>query len=350
MIVVMQKGATAEEIRGVEERLREFGFKTHPIYGVERTVIGAIGDKRNGQAEVILNLPGVERVVPILRPYKLVAREVKPETSQVQVGDVTIGGKEVVIMAGPCAVENEVQLLSAAKAVKEAGGHILRGGAFKPRTSPYAFQGLEEEGLRLLARAREATGLPIVTEVIDTRDVELVERYADMLQVGTRNMQNFRLLREVGQTDKPVLLKRGLAATVEEWLMAAEYIAAAGNHKIILCERGIRTYETGLRNTLDVSAVPLVKELSHLPVIVDPSHATGNYRMVPPLARAAVAAGADGLMIEVHPDPARALSDGPQSLTPARFAVLMEEIARVAAAVGRACFAAETTGKRAAQG
>lgn len=341
MIVVMQKGASENEIREVKARLQELGFQTHPICGVERTVVGAIGDKRNGHAEVILNLPGVERIIPILRPYKLVAREVKPETSRVQVGNVTVGGAEVVVMAGPCAVESEVQILSAAKAVKEAGGHILRGGAFKPRTSPYAFQGLEEEGLRLLARAREATGLPVVTEVIDTKDVEMVERYADMLQVGARNMQNFRLLREVGQAGKPVLLKRGLAATVEEWLMAAEYIAVAGNHKIILCERGIRTYETGLRNTLDLSAVPLVKELSHLPVIVDPSHATGNYRMVAPLARAAVAAGADGLMVEVHPDPARALSDGPQSLTPKRFAVLMEEIARVAAAVGRAYSPAE---------
>ncbi|MDI6631000.1 MAG: 3-deoxy-7-phosphoheptulonate synthase [Bacillota bacterium] len=349
MIIVMQQGASETEIRGVEARLQELGFQTHPIYGVERTVIGAIGDKRNGHAEVILNLPGVERIIPILRPYKLVAREVKSETSCIQVRGVTIGGEGVVVMAGPCAVESEVQLIAAAKAVKEAGGHILRGGAFKPRTSPYSFQGLEEEGLKLLANAREATGLPVVTEVIDTRDVEVVERYADILQIGARNMQNFRLLREVGQAKKPVLLKRGLAATVEEWLMAAEYIAAAGNHKIILCERGIRTYETGLRNTLDLSAVPLVKELSHLPVIVDPSHATGNYRMVPPLAKAAVAAGADGLMIEVHPDPARALCDGPQSLTPERFAALMVEIERVATAVGRAYYPSEGRVRKLAQ-
>jgi 3-deoxy-7-phosphoheptulonate synthase len=346
VIVVMQKGASRGEIAAVEERLRDLGFQTHPIYGVERTVIGAIGDKRDSHFEVILNLPGVERIVPILRPYKLVAREVKPETTAVRAGRVTIGGAEVVVIAGPCAVENELQLITAAKAVKEAGAHILRGGAFKPRTSPYSFQGLEEEGLKLLARAREATGLPVVTEVVDTRDVELVARYADILQVGARNMQNFRLLREVGQAKKPVLLKRGLAATVEEWLMAAEYIAAAGNHEIILCERGIRTFETSLRNTLDVSAIPLVKELSHLPVIVDPSHATGNYRLVTPLARAAVAAGADGLMVEVHPDPARALCDGPQSLTPARFAALMEEIGRVAAAVGRVAREADSKIKK----
>jgi 3-deoxy-7-phosphoheptulonate synthase len=234
--------------------------------------------------------------------------------------------------------------------VKEGGGDILRGGAFKPRTSPYSFQGLEEEGLKYLARAREATGLPFVTEVVDTRDVELVARYADVLQVGARNMQNFRLLKEVGETQKPVLLKRGLAATVEEWLMAAEYVAAAGNPNVILCERGIRTYDTGLRNTLDVSAVPQVKELSHLPIIVDPSHATGNYRMVPPLALAAVAAGADGLMVEVHPDPARALCDGPQSLTPERFARLMREVARVAEAVGRVYRIPEARVRRQAQG
>jgi len=350
MIVVMQQGASKAEISEVEERLRELGYQTHPIYGVERTVIGAIGDKRDGHAEVILNLPGVERIVPILRPYKLVAREVKPETSRVCVGNVAIGGPEVVVMAGPCAVENEVQLLTAARAVKEAGAQILRGGAFKPRTSPYSFQGLEEEGLRFLAEAREATGLPVVTEVLDTRDVELVARYADILQVGARNMQNFRLLREVGQAGRPVLLKRGLAATVEEWLMAAEYIVAAGNPDVILCERGIRTYETALRNTLDLSAIPLIKELSHLPVIVDPSHATGSYRMVPPLARAAIAAGADGLMVEVHPDPTRALCDGPQSLTPARFAALMAEISRVAAAVERVCRLPGSKTKKQAQG
>lgn len=350
MIVVMQQGASAAEIEEVEERLREMGFQTHPIYGVERTVIGAIGDKRDSHYEVILNIPGVERVIPILKPYKLVAREVKPETSTIHVGEVVIGADEIVVVAGPCAVESEVQLLTTARLVKEAGGNILRGGAFKPRTSPYSFQGLEEEGLKYLARAREVTGLPFVTEVVDTRDVELVARYADILQVGARNMQNFRLLKEVGETQRPVLLKRGLAATVEEWLMAAEYIAAAGNRNVILCERGIRTYDNGLRNTLDVSAVPLVKDLSHLPIIVDPSHATGSYRMVPPLALAAVAAGADGLMIEVHPEPARALCDGPQSLTPERFARLMVEVSRVAAAVGRVYRSPEMRLKKQAQG
>ncbi|MEW6173095.1 MAG: 3-deoxy-7-phosphoheptulonate synthase [Bacillota bacterium] len=350
MIVVMQLGATPVEIKEVEERLKEMGFQTHPIYGVERTVIGAIGDKRDGYHEVILTFPGVERIVPILKPYKLVAREVRPETSKIKVGNVVVGGPEVVVMAGPCAVESEIQLLTAARLVKDNGGDILRGGAFKPRTSPYSFQGLEKEGLKLLAGAREVTGLPFVTEVIDTRDVELVACYADILQVGARNMQNFRLLKEVGETKRPVLLKRGLAATVEEWLMAAEYIAAAGNSKVILCERGIRTYDTALRNTLDVSAVPLVKELSHLPIIVDPSHATGNYRMVPPLARAAIAAGADGLMIEVHPDPARALCDGPQSLTPERFAALMVEIGRVAEAVGRVYHPPEIRMKKQARG
>ncbi|MGO0123105.1 3-deoxy-7-phosphoheptulonate synthase [Desulfothermobacter acidiphilus] len=333
MIVVMQRGAASREVQQVEERLRELGFATHPIVGVERTVIGAIGDRRDDLLELVANLPGVERVVPVLRPYKLVAREVKEETTAIKVGKALIGGSEVVVIAGPCAVESEMQLLTTAKAVKEAGAHLLRGGAFKPRTSPYSFQGLGEEGLKLLAQAREATGLPVVTEVVDTRDVELVARYADVLQVGARNMQNFRLLQEVGQAGKPVLLKRGLAATVEEWLMAAEYIAAAGNQQIILCERGIRTYETSLRNTLDLSAVPLLKELSHLPIIVDPSHATGNQRMVLPLARASIAAGADGLMIEVHSDPARALSDGPQSLTPPQFAQLMEEVRQVALVV-----------------
>lgn len=261
-----------------------------------------------------------------MKPYKLVSREMKPEKTIVRIGSVAVGADRPVIIAGPCAVESERQLLETARAVKQAGAHILRGGAFKPRTSPYAFQGLEEEGLKLLARAREVTGLPVVTEVLDTRDVELVASYADVIQVGARNMQNFRLLREVGHAGKPVLLKRGLAATIEEWLMAAEYIAATGNDQIILCERGIRTYEPALRNTLDISAIPLVRQLSHLPVIVDPSHATGNRRLVTPLARAAVAAGADGVMVEVHPDPANALCDGPQSLTPAMFAELVHEI------------------------
>jgi len=329
VIVVMEPGVSPEQVKKVEAKLRELGFLTHPIYGKERTVIGAIGDKRVA-ADFLLNWPGVERIVPILKPYKLVSRELKPEKTVVRIGKVTVGAGTPVIIAGPCAVESESQLLETAYAVKQAGAHLLRGGAFKPRTSPYSFQGLEEEGLKLLARAREATGLPVVTEALDTRDVELVAGYADVIQVGARNMQNFRLLREVGRTGKPVLLKRGLAATVEEWLMAAEYIAAAGNDQIILCERGIRTYEPALRNTLDISAIPLVQQLSHLPVIVDPSHATGNWRLVTPLAKAAVAAGADGVMVEVHPDPANALCDGPQSLTPVSFAQLVREVNLVA--------------------
>lgn len=335
MIVVMQPGATREMIDRVEERLLEYGFKTHPIYGEEKTVIGAVGDKKVLNSEALLNLPGVEKIVPIMKPYKLVSRELKTEKTIVQVGDVKFGGEEVPVMAGPCAVESPQQLLVAAQQVKAAGAQVLRGGAFKPRTSPYAFQGLEEEGLKMLAEAREATGLPIVTEAVDPRDVETVAKYADIIQIGARNMQNFRLLREAGMTQKPILLKRGLWATVEEWLMAAEYIIDTGNQQIILCERGIRTFETGTRNTLDLSAVALVQENSHLPVVVDPSHATGNWKLVAPMARAAVAAGADGLLIEVHPEPSRALCDGPQSLTPDNFALLMESLQSIAQAVGR---------------
>ncbi|WP_227762645.1 3-deoxy-7-phosphoheptulonate synthase [Zhaonella formicivorans] len=335
MIVVMRPGATQEQIDAVEARLIEFGFKTHPIYGEEKTVIGAIGDKKVLSSESLITLPGVEKIVPIMKPYKLVGRELKQSKTIVRVGQVEIGGDEVVVMAGPCAVESEEQLLTAALQVKSAGAKILRGGAFKPRTSPYAFQGLEEEGLKMLAKAREATGLPIVTEAVDPRDVELVAEYADVIQIGARNMQNFRLLQEAGMAGKPILLKRGLSSTVEEWLMAAEYIIDKGNDQIILCERGIRTYETGTRNTLDLSAVPLVQENSHLPVIVDPSHSTGSWKLVAPMSRAAVAAGADGLLIEVHPDPSRALCDGPQSLTPDNFAGLMQSLRSVAAAVGK---------------
>lgn len=335
MIIVMRAGATPQQIDQVEDRLKEYGFTTHPIYGQERTVIGAVGDKREASIEGIMNLPGVEKIVPILRPYKLVGRELKQQDTVIQVRGVPVGGGELVIMAGPCAVESRDQLLEAARAVKKAGAQILRGGAFKPRSSPYSFHGLEEEGLVMLAEAREETGLPVVTEAVDTRDVELVAKYADVIQVGARNMQNFRLLREVGQAGLPVLLKRGLSATIEEWLMAAEYIMAAGNPEIILCERGIRTYETATRNTLDLSAVPMVKELSHLPIIVDPSHATGAWKLVAPLSKGAVAAGADGLMIEVHPDPQRALCDGPQSLTPVNFAALVAGLVPVAQAVGR---------------
>lgn len=335
MIVVMKHGATPEEIQNVAARLRHFGFDIHVSAGVERTVIGAIGDKKPAILENIEALPGVERIVPILQPFKLAGREWKPEPTIVQVGDVRIGSDEFVVMAGPCAVESEAQLIETARAVKAAGARVLRGGAYKPRTSPYSFQGLAEEGLRLLALAREETGLPVITEVLSPKDVPLVAEYADILQIGARNMQNFSLLREVAVTKKPVLLKRGLANTVEEWLMAAEYILSGGNHQVILCERGIRTFETATRNTLDLSAVAVAKELSHLPVIVDPSHGTGKRQYVAPLSRAACAVGADGLIIEVHPRPEEALSDGPQSLTPAQFSHLMGELAAVAAAVGR---------------
>ncbi|HHX77576.1 MAG TPA: 3-deoxy-7-phosphoheptulonate synthase, partial [Firmicutes bacterium] len=281
-------------------------------------------------------LPGVLKVMPVLHPYKLVSREVKEEDTLVRIRNVVIGGKEIVVMAGPCAVESEEQLLKTARAVKEKGAKILRGGAFKPRTSPYKFQGMAEEGLKLLREAAGETGLLIVTEVLTPSEVELVGRYSDILQIGARNMQNYPLLKEAGMSGKPVLLKRGMAASLEEWLMAAEYIMAEGNYDVILCERGIRTFETATRYTLDISAVPLVKRLSHLPVVVDPSHSAGDWRLVPSLSRAAVAAGADGLLIEVHPDPPRALCDGPQSLTPERFGSLMAELSPVAAAVGRA--------------
>lgn len=335
MIVVMQNNASREQIETVENTLIEMGFKTHPIIGEYKTVIGAIGDKRDLDAEAIKLMDGVENIVPIMKPYKLVGRELKSDDTVVKVGDVEIGGKEVVVMAGPCAVETEQQLYDSAEAVKAAGAKILRGGAFKPRTSPYAFQGLEEDGLKMLKEAKNRTGMQIVTEVLDTRDVELVSKYADILQIGARNMQNFRLLNEAGLSGKPVLLKRGMSATIEEWLMAAEYVLAAGNPNVILCERGIRTYETAVRNTLDLSSIPVVKELSHLPVVVDPSHASGTYKYVAPLSKGAVAIGADGLIIEVHKDPCIAKCDGPQSLKPEKFEQLMNELKPIAGAVGR---------------
>ncbi len=335
MIVVMGPHATEADLAAVIARLRKLGFDIHLSKGVERTIIGAIGDKKVLESEALEAMPGVEKIVPILQPFKLAGKEFHPERSQIKAGPVTIGDSHVVVIAGPCAVENEEQILETARAVKAAGARMLRGGAFKPRTSPYSFQGLEEEGLKLLAAARKETGLPVVTEVVNPKDVELVAGYADMLQIGARNMQNFTLLREAGRTMKPVLLKRGLAATVEEWLMAAEYILSVGNYQVVLCERGIRTYETATRNTLDLNAVPLIRELSHLPVIVDPSHGTGKWRLVAPLSRAAIAAGADGLIIEVHPKPQEALSDGGQSLTPANFWELMSQVAAIASAVGR---------------
>lgn len=336
MIIVMKTGATERQIQDVEKVLEELGFQTHPIYGAVKTVIGAIGDRRLVEAHSIDHMEGVENIVPIMSPYKLVGRELIHDNTVVKVGDVTIGGEELIVMAGPCAVEDEDQLMSTALKIKEAGAKVLRGGAFKPRTSPYSFQGLEEEGLKLLSEVGRETGLKTVTEVVDTRDVELVSRYADILQVGARSMQNFKLLTECGKSQKPVLLKRGLSATIEEWLMAAEYVVSAGSSNVILCERGIRTFETATRNTLDINAIPVVKELSHLPIIVDPSHATGNWRWVDAASRASIAAGADGLIIEVHPDPSRASSDGQQSLKPDKFANLMKSLKPIAKAVDRA--------------
>lgn len=335
MIVVMKSGASMEQISNVEKKLSELGFNTHPITGEIKTVIGAIGDKRLLNKELIASMPGVECLVPIMKPYKLAGRELKQTPTIVSVGEAHIGSNEITVIAGPCAIEDEKTFIGTALKVKEAGAKLLRGGAYKPRTSPYAFQGLEEDGLKIMASARDATGLKLVTEVVDTRDVELVSSYVDVIQIGARNMQNFRLLKEAGMSGMPVLLKRGLSATIEEWLMAAEYIMAEGNTNIILCERGIRTFETATRNTLDLSSIPVIKELSHLPIIVDPSHATGSWKYVGALSKGAVATGADGLIIEVHSDPSSALCDGPQSLRPELFANLMQELKPIAHAVGR---------------
>jgi len=336
MVIVMKPGATQEQIEHVAERIRSYGLRPHISIGEERVLIGAIGDEspiRNLPWEA---MPGVDRAVPIMVPYKLVSRQFKSENTVIKVGDVEIGGEEIVVMAGPCAVETEEQILKIARAVASSGAKILRGGAFKPRTAPYSFQGLGEEGLKLLDMARRETGLKVVTEVMSDRDVELVYEYADILQIGTRNMQNFSLLKEVGKIDKPVLLKRGMAAKIEDWLLAAEYIVLGGNHRVILCERGIRTFETYTRNTLDLSAVPAVKELSHLPVIVDPSHGTGRRELVIPMAKAALAAGADGLMVEVHHDPENSWTgDGRQSLLPDQFDLLMKELRPLASVLGR---------------
>jgi 3-deoxy-7-phosphoheptulonate synthase len=327
MIIVMKNNAAQEQVRKVVEWIETIGYKAHLSQGVERTLIGAIGDGRGKeQLNAIVSLPGVEKVVPILKPYKLASREFKESNTVVRVGNLEIGGPKFIIMAGPCTVESEEQLMESAYVVKKGGAHILRGGAFKPRTSPYSFQGMEEQGLRLLKKAREKTGMPVVTEVMNTTEVDLVEEYSDILQVGARNVQNFALLKKVGQARKPVLLKRGMMTTLEELLMSAEYILSAGNSQVILCERGIRTFETATRNTLDLSAVLVLKECSHLPVIIDPSHATGHWKYVTPLARAAVAVGADGILVEVHPDPEKALCDGLQSLKPEKFYRLMEEI------------------------
>jgi 3-deoxy-7-phosphoheptulonate synthase len=335
MIIVLRPDVTEEQQEHIIKKLTGLGLQVHISKGTERTILGAIGDEAILRSVPLEAIPGVEKVLPILKPYKLASREFRKEDTVIDVGNARIGGKKIAVMAGPCAVENKTLLVEIAKEVKNAGAAFLRGGAFKPRTSPYAFQGLEEEGLKYLAEARDRVGLPIVTEVMDPRDITLIAKYADVLQIGARNMQNFRLLKEVGLCRKPVLLKRGISATIKEWLMSAEYIMAGGNHSVILCERGIRTYETATRNTLDLSAVPVLKQMTHLPVIVDPSHAVGKWDLVAPMAKAAVAAGADGLIIEVHPNPEEALCDGEQSLKPKSFRQLMDELRPIAGAVGR---------------
>ncbi len=335
MIIVLRAGATDGDVRQIEESLRTRGLAAHISRGVERTIIGAIGDERKLDPAVFEGLPIVEKVLRILVPYKLVSREFRKEDTVITVNGRSVGGMAIALFAGPCSVEGKEMMVGVGGSVASCGATFLRGGAFKPRTSPYAFQGLGEEGLKILAEARERTGLPVATELMDPRDIDLVARYADVIQIGARNMQNFRLLTEVGRLDKPVILKRGMSATIQELLMSAEYIASEGNQKIILCERGIRTYETATRNTFDVSAFPVLKSLSHLPVIADPSHAAGKAALVEPLAAAAIAAGADGLMIEVHHQPEKALSDGPQSLRPEAFAEMVSRLRKVAEAVGR---------------
>jgi 3-deoxy-7-phosphoheptulonate synthase len=336
MIVVMKPGATEMQVTEVLERLKEFNLSGQLSIGEERTVIGVVGSPIvPGLGAALGALPGVDTTLRVTKPYKLASREFNPVSTVVRVRDIEIGGSEVVVIAGPCSVESEEQILQTAHGVREAGAKLLRGGAYKPRTSPYAFRGMGERGLELLARAREQTGLGIVTEVMSPNDVALVGQYADMFQIGARNMQNYLLLEEVGRTNTPVLLKRGLSATIEEWLLAAEYIMAQGNRQVILCERGIRTFETTLRNTFDLNAVAYAKQLTHLPVLADPSHATGKWQLVTPMSLAAVACGADGLIIEVHPDPDRALSDGAQSLNLEHFGQLIAQVGAVASAVGR---------------
>jgi 3-deoxy-7-phosphoheptulonate synthase len=332
MLIIMDKTASDEQIEVVEDKIRSMGWTPHEIPGSLRIAIGITGNKGVVDQSLFSNLPGVVECIPVSKPYKLVSRDVKPEDTVLQLPNTTIGGRELVVMAGPCSVESRSQIMEVAEFVKSQGAQMLRGGAYKPRTSPYAFQGLKEEGLKYLREAADKFGMSVVTEVKDTETVELVSEYSDMLQIGARNMHNYSLLEVVGRTRKPVLLKRGLAATIEEWLMAAEYIASQGNYNIALCERGIRTFETYTRNTLDINAVPLVKQLSHLPIIVDPSHGTGSWELVTPMALAAVAAGADGLLIEVHPHPEKALSDGKQSLRPDTFAQLVERLKMIAPA------------------
>ncbi len=335
MLVVMNSRTTDCEINEVEKQLKDFGLGVQRSHGKNRFILRISGDCGLETTTVVKTIPYVEKVIFPSYPFEMVSRDYQEEKTVFKVGEVEIGAEKAVIMAGPCAVEGRESYLRAAEAVKEAGAHILRGGAYKPRSSPYAFQGLEEEGLKIMAEARSMTGLPIITEVLDQYSVEIVADYADILQVGTRNMQNFKLLRELGQVGKPVLIKRGMSATIEEWLMAAEYLLSEGNDKVILCERGIRTFETYTRNTLDISAVPIAKELSHLPVFVDPSHGTGLWKCVHPMSMAAIAAGADGLLVEVHPSPKEALCDGPQSLLPDKFALMLNSLKKVAEIIGR---------------
>lgn len=335
MIVVMKTSAGKEQVDAIVDRVEAIGCKTHIIVGAERTVIGVIGDGRALDRRQIGRMIGVETVMPISKPYKGASREFKPEDTIIQVGDVTIGGKDLVVMAGPCSVEGRTALLEVAHACKEAGAHILRGGAYKPRSSPYSFQGLGEEGLRYLAEAREATGMPVITEVMEPALVPLVCEYADILQIGARNMQNYALLNAVGKSGHPVMLKRSFSGTIEEWLMSAEYILSHGNNNVMLCERGIRANETETRNTFDINAIPVIKHLSHLPIIADPSHATGRWEYVGAGAKAAVAAGADGVVLEVHPQPDEAWSDGRQSLKPEKFAKLVKRMRAIALAVER---------------
>jgi 3-deoxy-7-phosphoheptulonate synthase len=337
-IIVLKPTATEDDLRRIVKKLEGRDLRVNISKGTERTVIGVIGDTSKiaeEEEDAIRVMPGVEDVMRILKPYKLASRDFKAEDTTIDIRGNVIGGERIQVIAGPCAVESKTMIVSIAEKVKNAGASFLRGGAFKPRSSPYSFQGLGEEGLKYLLEAREKTGLPIVTELMDPRDIEIVTKYSDVVQIGARNMQNFRLLLEVGMCDKPILLKRGLSATIKEWLMAAEYIMSRGNQEVILCERGIRTFETATRNTLDISAVPLLKQLTHLPVMVDPSHGVGKWDLVAPMSKAAVAAGADGLLIEVHTNPEEALSDGEQSMKPTAFKKLMEELKPIAAAVGR---------------
>jgi len=335
MLIVMDSTATADDVRRVVDAVEGLGLQAHAIPGAQRTAIGVTGNRGSVESASFENLPGVAEVIPVTAPYKLVSREAKREDTVVSIGGVPVGGPRVAVVAGPCAVESEKQALDIAREVCAAGATLYRGGAFKPRTSPYSFQGLGEAGLKILAKVREETGLPIVTEVIDTDSAELVAEYADCLQIGARNMQNFALLKKVGRMRKPVLLKRGMSATIEEFLLSAEYLLSEGNYQVVLCERGVRTFANHTRNTLDLSVIPYVKRISHLPILVDPSHGTGKRLKVLPMSRAAIAAGSDGLLIEVHDHPEVALSDGPQALLPEMFAQLMVEVRLLAPVVGR---------------